>query len=497
MKLSQKLILSFGLLALFMPTVAACGNNSSSDASQAGSASGASSAVTSQVDYVHDGSVKLQMDYKGHSFATDGVEQVSVLTYIDGDTTHFTGTVSSLTIKSRYWGIDTPESTGKVQPYGKAASNFTKSVLKEAAENGTIVVSAPTTSYTVPSYDSTGTRFLSLVWFNPSVKNASYDQLYLLNLDIVQNGYSGYKSGGVSLPYEASFLAAEEQARALKLNLFSGEDDPLFNYGDYVDVSLYDLKKEIEASIADSTHTNSFDGQNVRVQGTVTGFTNHVLYICDHFDKEGNSLTDDEITSSTEVVYAGINIFTGMSSIPSKFYQYGAYIEVAGYASDSENFGFQISGATFPTYSYGDDGDASVVYTASQNTEHKVSSFTKSLTDLKEGDTSYLFCKVEVSDNLYCSYAYKGEDGYTLYFKQNSTDAKELFFGAYIVFTYYPYADSTDTGKKNITFSSVDDFIGKTFHLSGIYSFHKNSSTGAYKYQLLPTGNADLKLIEA
>ena len=44
--------------------------------------------------------------------------------------------------KIRFYGIDTPESTGNVEPYGKQASNFTKAKLEEADANGTIVISS-------------------------------------------------------------------------------------------------------------------------------------------------------------------------------------------------------------------------------------------------------------------------------------------------------------------------------------------------------------------
>ena len=33
------------------------------------------------IDYVHNGSVKLKLDYKDHDFFEDGIGQVTVLTY--------------------------------------------------------------------------------------------------------------------------------------------------------------------------------------------------------------------------------------------------------------------------------------------------------------------------------------------------------------------------------------------------------------------------------
>ena len=81
------------------------------------------------IDYASDGSVKLNLDYVGHSFWTDGIEQVTLHSTIDGDTAHFTTSTKSekgeTLLKARFYGIDTPESTGKVQPWGTPASKYT------------------------------------------------------------------------------------------------------------------------------------------------------------------------------------------------------------------------------------------------------------------------------------------------------------------------------------------------------------------------------------
>ena len=79
------------------------------------------------VDYVSE--LKLDMN-------SDSVKQeVSVHIYIDGDTTHFFVDKSLIPegyVKARYLGINTPESTGVVEPWGKKASNYTKTQLQKA-----------------------------------------------------------------------------------------------------------------------------------------------------------------------------------------------------------------------------------------------------------------------------------------------------------------------------------------------------------------------------
>ncbi|MDY4724413.1 MAG: hypothetical protein SO292_04220, partial [Bacilli bacterium] len=73
------------------------------------------------IDYASSDAVRLKLDYKNRDFYKDGVAEVTLRTSIDGDTAHFTPlvtTTSSETIKARFYGIDTPESSGKIQEYG-------------------------------------------------------------------------------------------------------------------------------------------------------------------------------------------------------------------------------------------------------------------------------------------------------------------------------------------------------------------------------------------
>ena len=59
--------------------------------------------------------------------------EVTVKNFVDGDTVHFNVPESEIpggVLKGRFLAINTPESTGRIEPYGKAASNFTKERLK-------------------------------------------------------------------------------------------------------------------------------------------------------------------------------------------------------------------------------------------------------------------------------------------------------------------------------------------------------------------------------
>ena len=88
-----------------------------SNTSDSGVISGKQKGDANWVDYASNGSVKLGLDYVNKDFYVDGVGQFSLKTAIDGDTAHFTPLIDSThqgTMKARFYGIDTPESTGKV-----------------------------------------------------------------------------------------------------------------------------------------------------------------------------------------------------------------------------------------------------------------------------------------------------------------------------------------------------------------------------------------------
>ena len=180
--------------------------------------SGLASCGTKKIEYIDDQSVRLNLDYKGKDFYKDGVAEVTLKTCIDGDTAHFSpiaGSSNMDTIKSRFFGIDTPESTGKVEPYGKAASNFTKEKLKTASEKGTIVVSSAQDYYGKPNPDSTGERYVTLIWVCLDKKNADVEDLRLLNLWLVQEGYSYVKNVEAMPQYAEIFDKAEAQAECV------------------------------------------------------------------------------------------------------------------------------------------------------------------------------------------------------------------------------------------------------------------------------------------
>lgn len=436
---------------------------------------------TKFVNYIDDESVRLTLDYKGHDFYTDGIGQMKLKSPIDGDTAHFTPvitTTSSETVKSRFFGIDTPESTGKVQEWGKAASNFTKEKLKEADENGTIVVSTARNDYGVPEKDSTGERYVSLIWVCLDKKDAPISDLRLFNLWLVQEGYSYVKNVNNVPQYSDIFIAAETQAKEFKLVLHSDDPDPDFNYGDYEDTSLLDLKLEIEKSLADSSYKNKYDNQKVRIQGTVAGFANHILYLQSYFSPANGGRGENG-------EYAGINIFTGMGALQSRFTTRNTYLQLCGLAQDSDEFGFQITSVYSFSILAKDENDTQVLIKPEDNTdEFKLKTFEFKPAELGNANYGVLFCSVKLTEPVEVSDAYIASNSeITLYLKgiENSV---------YVSFVY-----KGDPDNPNQQWDKKEKFVGHKFLVQGIYTFHKTSS-GKVVWQINPTSNADLIFVE-
>ena len=234
------LILSFSLSCL-------CGCQTSD------SPEGAPEAKAEIRDYASE--LTLDMD-------TDSLKQeVTVKSYVDGDTTHFNVPESidpSGVLKARYLAIDTPESTGRIEEYGKAASRFTKERLSSASS---IIIESDNSQWNL---DSTGSRHLVWVWY----RTDDSEPYRNLNVEILQNGLA-IASNTANNRYGDVSTAALNQAKSQKLNVFSGEPDPDFFYGDAVELTLKELRLNPE----------SYNGSKVAFTGTVSRHSGNGVYV--------------------------------------------------------------------------------------------------------------------------------------------------------------------------------------------------------------------------
>ena len=176
---------------------------------------------------------QLKKDFAGKDFFEDGIEEVVSPSPTDGDTASFT-TVSNKPVTVRFYAIDTPESTGGVEKWGKAASNFTKGILLKATS---IVLEASQTPAVVDSY---GSRYLAYVWY----KLIDDDEYKNLNLQIVENGYSTNKSKSTD-SYSSYFKEAENFAKKNLLHIWNDNlEDPDFST-EATEVTLKELTENI------------------------------------------------------------------------------------------------------------------------------------------------------------------------------------------------------------------------------------------------------------
>ena len=211
------------------------------------------------VDYA--GSVKLDMSSETLK------QEVTVKSFIDGDTTHFnvpTSLMSSGVIKARYLAINTPESTGKIEEWGKAASAFTKEKLSNATS---IIIESDNGKLNA---DSTGDRYLLWIWY----KSADSDEYRNLNIEILQNGLA-IASNSANNRYGSTCMAAINQAKAEKLCVHSGEQDPDFYYGAAQVVTLKELRCNIE----------EYNGVKVAFTGVITMNCDNAVYV-ESYDEE-------------------------------------------------------------------------------------------------------------------------------------------------------------------------------------------------------------------
>lgn len=152
--------------------------------------------------------VTIDFEYEGKDFTDDGVGVVTLVRSVDGDTAHFYD-LSGDYVKVRFLGIDTPESTKEHEPWGKAASSFTASVLTSAKEIVLYQEEQKTDAYG---------RELAFVFADG----------VLMNLYVIQEAYSNSTLSSKSRYFEIFTKASIEVSKTGRR--FWGELDPNFTY---------------------------------------------------------------------------------------------------------------------------------------------------------------------------------------------------------------------------------------------------------------------------
>ena len=283
MKKLNKLLALLLLLSIFASTLLACNNEKPADdddnkivddGTGDGGNEGGGDTTPTFIDYV--ASVKL--DETSDRLRTEA----TVHQFVDGDTTHFdvpTSVSSSGVLKARYIAINTPESTGQIEPWGKKASNFTKEKLSKATS---IILESNTSRW---DRDSTGDRFLVWVWYRTS-ETEDYRNL---NLEIMQEGLA-FASSYTDYVYADACRDILAQARAFKLHVHDRtQKDPDFYYGDGVTITLKELKTNIE----------KYNNTTVRFEGVVVKNSNKTVYVEEYDEETG--------------IYYGMQVYYGFN----------------------------------------------------------------------------------------------------------------------------------------------------------------------------------------
>ena len=193
--------------------------------------------------------------------------EVTVRNFVDGDTTHFyvpSDIAEDGILKARYLAVNTPESTGKIEEWGKKASNFTKEKLSSATS---IVIESDDANWNL---DSTGGRHLVWVWYQPE----GSDTYRNLNIELLQNGLS-LASNSAENRYGEICMAAIQQAKAFQMHIHSKQDDPDFYYGEAIPVTLKGLRTTIE----------QYENMKVTFEGVITHESNQTVYV-EEYDEE-------------------------------------------------------------------------------------------------------------------------------------------------------------------------------------------------------------------
>ncbi len=184
--------------------------------------------------------LKLTASYLGKSFLKDGIGEVTLATATDGDTCTFREGSTTFTV--RFNAVNTPESTYKLEPWGKAAARFTKNILVNAEK-----IVLQTDTLVTNRLDSTGKRYLAWVWYLAKGET----DFRLLNLEIIEKSYSSSKASGMM--YADEMQDADLATQQLGVRIYNNKvKDPDYDYsetGKYLTIKeIRDNAEEYSAS---------------------------------------------------------------------------------------------------------------------------------------------------------------------------------------------------------------------------------------------------------
>ena len=249
----------------------------------------------------------------------DHVGYVSLKSCTDGDTANFMQDDyiddfgNPVSIKTRFLGVNTPESTAKVEPWGKKASLFTKHILEEAQASADEESTETNKVYNIAlinnpkngnfeTKDSSGNRWLAFIWYRLN----SSAEWRLLNLELVEQGFSRNQlfTDDPVCNYRAAFEAADKKNTECKYRVY-GEVDAGYDYEEKTyEYSLWKIIHDFdEIGISDSGSS----GVVLCVTALVVGIQGDNMFLRD-------VLLDKEQVEAKDNLLAGLYCYAGFNS---------------------------------------------------------------------------------------------------------------------------------------------------------------------------------------
>lgn len=265
------------------------------------------------LDTSYTDTLMLESAFAGKDFITDGIGEVTLNRCVDGDTI----TVNSGTsITIRFLGVNTPESTGRVEAWGKAASAFVKEKL-EAAQS--IVLEAEG-----ERLDSTGRRYLAWIWYQPT-GSAEYR---LINLELIELAFSKYMINTQSKYFDVALATNQKAARSLER--VWGGIDPDFNYS----------KEVVESNLLYMlNHHDEFQsGTKFLITVKLIRTVGNNMFLEDAYDVSYDD--DGEVVSGKGTIYA----FHGYTVAYYRSYKIGDIFTIQCQLEYEGQFGTQLTG---------------------------------------------------------------------------------------------------------------------------------------------------------
>lgn len=426
-------------------------------------------AVTEEPEWV-DYADQLKLDLTTSTLKWE----VSVKMFIDGDTTHFyiknTGNINGISqtpgidgvLKARYLGINTPESTGKIEPWGKKASNFTKSKLENAES---IIIESNDENWNV---DSTGERFLVWVWYKPQGASDYRN----LNLEILQEGLAvSSKSGQYVYAEYCEKAIAQAADRRIYVYAPSSVKDPDFPYGDAQFMTIKELKVNIEQYV----------GARVAFEGVIVKDSGGSVYI-EAYDEE------DGICYGISAYY----LTSGLDGYGLKLLKEGNKVRFAGVVGEF-NGSYQITDLKYDVW---DTENAKNMNLISENN-----------TPMYQEITALHFDPQSRQGSISVDTVVDGEEvtkdfPFMFLAQDSSVSMKNLYvYDAYVTqkgdskgaLTLYCRVDGVNIQVRTIVLRDEegnligkDYFVGKTIDVKGTidYYLQEGQSVGTYQIQL-------------